>query len=88
MRTSLPVARRVLGEGNDLMLKLRWSYAEALYLDAGATVDDLRKAVTILVETTRTAQRVFGGAHPMTVGIEKALQCARSALRARETASA
>ena len=85
MRKMTPVARRVLGESHDLTLKMRWTYANALYLDDGATLDDLREAVTTLEETERTARRVFGGAHPTTVGIEDQLQDARAALRARET---
>ena len=32
--------------------------------DTGATLDDLREAVTTLEELERTARRVFGGAHP------------------------
>jgi hypothetical protein len=86
-RKTIPVARRVLGEGHDVTLKLRWTYAEALYFDDGATVDDLREAVTTLEETERTARRVLGGAHPDATGIEKSLRDARAALAARETPS-
>ena len=59
-------------------------YAGALCQDAGATLDDLHEAVTMLVETERTARRVLGGAHPITTGIEGHLRDARAALRARE----
>ena len=59
-------------------------YAEALYNDAGATLDDLREAVTTLEDATRTARRVLGGAHPLTSAIEGDLRNAR-ATRARET---
>ena len=59
-------------------------YAEALYADPAATLDDLREAVTTLEDAERIARRVFGGAHPTTAGIEKALRGARAALRARE----
>ena len=44
---------------------MTWNYAEALYQDTGATLDDLREAVTTLEETERTMRRVFGGAHPI-----------------------
>ena len=81
------VARRVLGENNELTLCMRRTYAQALYHDPGATLDHLREAVTTLEETERTARRVLGGAHPTTVGIGGALQDARAALRARETLS-
>ena len=63
-------------------------YAESLYLDDDATLDDLREAVTTLQETARTARRVLGGAHPVTTVIEKSLRDARATLAARETPSA
>ena len=66
---------------------MKWHYAGALYLDAGATLEDLREAVTTLEDTARIASRVLGGAHPLTAGIGKFLQDARAALRARETPS-
>ena len=84
LRKTLPMARRVLGENNEITLRLRWSYAEALYLDEGATLDDLREAVSILEDTDRTARRVFGGTHPLTTEIEGELRHARAALRARD----
>ena len=52
-------------------------------MDDGATLDDLREAVTTLEDTERTARRVLGGAHPVTVQIEGDLRKARAALRAR-----
>ena len=56
-----------------------------LYKDDGATLGDLREAVTTLDDAALIARRVLGGAHPLTVGIERSLQKARAALRARET---
>jgi len=85
LRRMTPVARRVLGEGHELTLKMRWIYADALWLDTGATLDDAREAVMTLEETERIARRVFGGAHPTTVGLEQNLEYSRAALRARET---
>ena len=52
-------------------------------MDAGATRDDLREAVETLEETTRTARRTLGGAHPLTAQIEQSLQYAREDLRLR-----
>ena len=66
---------------------MRNNYAEALYKDDDATLDDLREAVTTLEDTAPTARRVLGGAHPLTTGIDIDLQKARAALRARETPS-
>jgi len=54
----------------------------ALYSDDGATLDDLREAVTSLVEIERITRRVFGGANPLTSTIEEGLRDARAALHA------
>ena len=81
----MPVARRVLGGSHDLSLMMRSIYAWALYEDPAATLDNLREAVEVLEETTRTARRVLGGAHPLAEAIERTLGDARAALRARET---
>ena len=59
--------------------------ANALYMNDGATLDDLSEAVTTLEETARTARRVLGGAHPLTVDVETNLQDAQATLAARET---
>ncbi len=66
---------------------MRKVYAQSLYADPAATLDDLREAATTLEETERTARRVLGGAHPVAVDIEKDLRAARAYLRARETPS-
>ena len=85
LRKTIPVARRLLGENNDLTLRMRLLYGGALYRDAGATLDDLREAVTTLEETERVLRRVLGGSHPLTVDIEGELPNARAVLRARDT---
>jgi len=85
LRKITPVARRILGESQDLTLRMSLNYAEALYEDTSATLDDLREAVTTLEDAERIARRVLGGAHPIVVGIEIHLRNARAA---RETASA
>ena len=80
LRKAVPVARRVLGEGDSTTLRMRKSYALALYKDPAATLDDLREAVTTLEDTARIARRVLGGVHPLTGGIESALERSREAL--------
>jgi len=85
LRQTLPIARRVLGESDELAFKLTRMYAQSLYEDPAATLDDLREAVTTLEEATPIARRVLGGAHPQTGEIEHRLREARAALRARET---
>ena len=77
LRKVIPVARRVLGEHVVLTFIMKKVYAEVLYANPAATLDDLREAVTMLEELERTARRVFGAAHPITSGIESSLQVAR-----------
>ena len=83
----MPVARRILGESNEITLTMRWNYAKSLYMNTDGTLNDLREAVTTLEDTDPIARRVLGGAHPLTRGIEKSLKHARAALRAREAPS-
>ena len=83
LRKLRPVARRALGDNDRLTLKMSWNYATALYMDDGATVDDLREAVTTLEDTARIARRVLGSAHPDTAWLEQSLQCAQEILRLR-----
>lgn len=79
------MTRRVLRESHESTLKLRWTYAEALYKDDDATLDDLREVVTTLEDTARSTHRVFGDSHPLTWGVEDELRQPRAALDARET---
>ena len=87
LRRTIPVARRVLGESNQVMLKMRSMYAKTLYRDTSATLDDLREAVATNEEIERIARRVLGSVHPTTSMMEKSLREAREVLRARETPS-
>ena len=84
LRKTMPVAQSALGKCNENTLKMRWCCAVALYMDEGATLDDLREAVTTLEDTERIARRVLGGAHPLVPLMEESLRDARAALRARE----
>jgi hypothetical protein len=84
LRKTIPIARRVLGNNHEIMIRMMWTYARALCKDPSATPDDLREAVTTLEETEPTARRVLGGAHPTTVGIGGCLRESRAVLAARE----
>ena len=81
---TVPVARRVLGNSDELTFHLRANYARALYTDPDATLDYFREAATTFEEMERTARRVLGSSHPLTTAIDGDLQKARAALRARE----
>ena len=84
LRKTIPVARRVLGESRVLTLRMKWTYARALYRDPGATLDDLREAVATFEDSERIARRVFGSKNPATEVHGEWLQYARAGLRARE----
>ena len=86
LRKVVPVARRFLGDSNDVTLQLQWIYARALYRDTDATLDHLREAMTTLEETIRTVRRVLGEAHPLTTRVAISLRNSQAALRAREDA--
>ena len=70
-----------------MTLRMRWHYAEALYQDPGATLDDLREAVTTLEDVGRIALRVFGSSHPDTPQVQGHLELAREVLAAHTAAS-
>ena len=63
---------------------MRTLYAQSLYHDNDATLDELREAVDTLDATERVARRVLGGSHPLLPTIEGSLENSRAALRARE----
>ena len=83
LRKTVPVARRALGESNATTLRMRLIYGQSLYGDTGATLDDVREAVTTLEDAERTARRVLGGAHPFISTIDPTLAIARGALARR-----
>ena len=64
--------------------KMRRVYAAAFYMDAGATLDDVREAVDTLEDAERTARQVLGSAHPLTTAIERSLKSSRRVLAAHE----
>ena len=84
LRKKMPVARRVLGENNQITLAMRWNYAGALYKDDGATLDDLREAIMTLEDAGRIARRVFGGTHPFVGKMESSLRESREVLSVRD----
>ena len=83
LRKMVPVARRVLGDSHEVTMHMRWNYSDALSNADGATLDDLREALTTLEDAERIARRVFGGAHPLIAGIEVSLEIARASLPRR-----
>ena len=78
----MPVARRALGDSDEMTLSMRWMQAVALFRDDNATPDDRREAVKKLEDLERIARRVLGPAHPLTKGVERGLRHSRAALSA------
>ena len=68
-------------------MKMWLVYGQSL-LNPGASLNDLREAVTTIEDTARRARRVLGGAHPTAEIIDSTLEDARAALRAREASGA
>ena len=64
---TMPVTRRILGEGNRLTLALRKHYAEALFAPENASRDDQREAVAVLADNAKARRRIFGTNHPATI---------------------
>ena len=84
LRKTMPVAQRALGTSHENTIKMGLVYASVLYKDDGATLDDLREAVSTLEDTVRIARRVLGGVHPLTTALESDLRDARAVLQARK----
>ena len=76
----------VKGTTRRVVVKMQCVYAQSLYKDDDATIDDLREAVTTLEDTARTARRVLGGEHPTVSAMECALRNARARTETRERA--
>ena len=71
-----------------MLASLTVSRCSSPYKNPGATLDDLREAVTTLEDVERIARRVLGGQHPFTRSSEKSVRVSRAKLRAREDAEA
>ena len=93
LRETLPIARRVCGESDETLLRLRVNYARALCVvsaDAvtGTSLDDLREAVTTLEEIESIALRVFGDAHLFVEQVEYFLRESRGLLHKKRKTEA
>ena len=77
LRPRIIEAKKALGPENRLTLMFCASLAQDLFLDDGASPEQLREAVEILERTVRTGQRVLGGQHPQTIEFQESLSRAR-----------
>ncbi len=88
LRRTVPLLRPFFGESHEFTLRMRSLYAKALYYDEGATLDDIREAVTTLEDVAPSARRVLGGAHPLVSLVQRDLEGARAALSTFEAQAA
>jgi hypothetical protein len=84
LRKTIPVARRALGDSDEITISMRKMYALALCCDGTPPLRDLREAVNTLEDVAPTARRVLGGAHPTVVQVESYLRHVRERIHARE----
>ena len=76
----LPEAERALGVDDDTSILLRANYAMSLYLDGGASRDDVVKAVALLEALLATTQRIYGPSHPKPAKVQIKVGNAREKL--------
>ena len=74
LRKNIRVARRTREDGNEVILDLRTSYAQAIYRDTNSSRSDVYEAVAILEDVVRTARRVFGLQHPYVAAYRRFLE--------------
>ena len=79
------VADRILGREDLVSLRINWLYANSLWGDPDATLDDLVEAEATLKSVERSWRRIIGSAHQDTRDLELSLARARQKLSARET---
>ena len=82
LKKTIPFARRVLGASNEFTLRMRGCYAQSLWADDGATLDDVHEAVETYEDMVRISRRTLGSAHPLTAQIEFSLRNAQKFLTA------
>ena len=88
LRKYILVARRTRENGNEVILDLRTSYAQAIYRDTNSSRSDVHEAVAILEDVVRTARRVFGTEHPYFAEYRADLENARMRLADDESRAA
>ena len=83
---NISAARSSLGVENSTTLQLTNAYARAL-ADGGASLHDLREAVTTFEDIKETSNRVLGMDHPLSCEIQGNLERARKKLTGAEETS-
>ena len=80
LRDRIPEAIRALGKDHDLVFKMQRIYAQCLYKNDGASLEDITAAVATLEDLDRRQTRIYGAAHPQTGATRRCLEAARKQL--------
>lgn len=73
LRETIPVLQLKAGLDDSRSLMGRWHYAQAIYMDDEADLNDFLKAEALLEDTRARARRTLGDAHPSAPNIKKSL---------------
>ena len=66
LRDRIPEAVRSLGKNHESTFRLQRMYAQCLYRNDGASLDDITTAIATLEDLDRRQTRTFGASHPQT----------------------
>ena len=66
LQDRIPEAIRVCGKDHDITFKMQRMYAQCLYRNDGASLDDITTAIATLEDLDRRQTRIFGASHPQT----------------------
>ena len=80
LRETIPKARQELTENSDVLFKLEWLYAQALYEPTNASREEYVEAAREYEKLARKAVRVYGTHHPTTKHVQRELANAHAAL--------
>ena len=80
LKTIIPTARRSPGDNHPITLNLRGSWAQAIYMDSGASDEERVDAVATCEDCVRISLRVMGPTHPKHLNFQDDLRRARAVL--------
>ena len=66
LRDRIPEAVRSLGKNHESTFRLQRMYAQCLFQNDGASLDDITTAIATLDDLDRRQTRTFGASHPQT----------------------
>ncbi len=80
----IPEAIQALGKDHDVTFRLKRMYAQSLYRNDGASLEDITTAIATLEDLDRRQTRIYGAAHPQAGSTRRRLAEAREKLAERK----